>query len=91
MHQEQNKDRKLVTCASLGPDPLDVKSTVGICIFTNQEFVTLEEKNYRKTLRDRTKELFDHASPYLANDQIAPLPQKGVLRKLGKLHRCFLY
>jgi|SRR5215207_2973566 len=89
MYDERNKDRKLVACASHGPDTLDPRATVGICIFTNQDYVTLEE-GYRKTLRDRTKDLFERAGPYLANGGIGPLPEKTTLRKLSRLYRCFL-
>jgi class 3 adenylate cyclase len=90
MYNEQNKDRRLVACASHGPDLPDPKSTVGICIFTNHDYVTLDDNNYRKTLRERTKELFDRASPYVANGGIAGLPETATLRKLIRSYRCLL-
>lgn len=90
MYDELNKPRKLVVCATHGPDPPDPKSTVGVCIFTDRDDVTVDENSFRNALSDGTKELHARASTHLTNGGIVVLPAKGTLRKLRRSYRCIL-
>ena len=90
MHEEKNKDRKLVVCATQATDPSETKTTLGICIFTNKDYVTMEERSYRQTMRNKARELFDRATTYVGNRELASLPKKPGLPKLKQLYRCLL-
>jgi len=91
MHEEGNKNRQLVTCATHGPDPPNARSTVGVCVFSDKDYVTVDQGTYRNTLRARTKELFDRVSPHLANGAVTALPEQSGFPKLRRLYRCLLY
>jgi hypothetical protein len=92
MHEEQNKDRRIVTCATHTSDPPVRTSAVGICVFSNRNDVTLDPNKFHQALRSKAIELYTRASPYLAVGEINSLPGKAdLMTRLKSLYRCTIY